>query len=275
MSLTSLLKYSADVRERFKAEFPIPPLGSQKELLAPPLTQNYSWVGTAFDYLLRIHIEHLNPKAETGKWIAEKAVLGNDDDFQFSPPKFRRLLKQAKDDHARYQASGMVDDKLLRSVLCLAQMEVFYRRGVDDSYYEKVGKIDRKDVQDLRNLISLVQPMVFGAKSACILNPTFGRASELVGGADCDLILDDALVEIKTTKDFKVKREYFDQLIGYYLLFRIGGVNGLPKSCSIKKLGIYFSRHGHLWLFDVNTVINEKKLPGFLRWFKKRARQGL
>ena len=105
------------------------------------------------------------------------------------------------------------------------------------------------------------------------LNQTSGRASELVGGADFDLVVDDALIEIKTTKDFEVRREYFDQLVGYYILFRIGGINGLPKSHSIKRLGIYFSRHGYLWLFKVSDVVREKSFSKFVAWFKKRAKQ--
>src|SRR5882724_6725827 len=60
---------------------------------------------------------------------------------------------------------------------------------------------------------------------------------------------------------------------GYYVLFRMGGIEEGPACHQIKRLGIYFSRHGYLWLFDVSTVIKEKELSGFIRWFKKRARQ--
>jgi len=81
------------------------------------------------------------------------------------------------------------------------------------------------------------------------------------------LVIDDALIEIKTTKDFKVRREYFDSTHRYYLLFRIGGISGC-KGHMIKKLGIYFSRHGHLWLFDVSAVIKEKRLSSFVGWLR-------
>jgi hypothetical protein len=58
------------------------------------------------------------------------------------------------------------------------------------------------------------------------------------------------------------------------ILSKIGGIDGAPKGHSIKKLGIYFSRHGHLWLFNVNTAIEGNSLSSFVGWFKKRARQG-
>jgi hypothetical protein len=277
MSLTSLLKDSADMRERFRAEFLMPPfeLGGAKELLAPPLSKNYSLIGTAFDYLLRFYIERLNPKSKTVKWIAKQVIFGDEDPDDFfagsCPRKFRNILTKADNDYHRYLANGKIDDNLLRTVLCLAQIDVCCRRNVDDLYLKTIGKTDRKDVKDLAQLIGLAQPKFFRAKKTCILNPTFGRASNLVGGADCDLIIDDALIEIKTTKDFKVRREYFDQLIGYYILYKIGGINGLPKGEPINRLGIYFSRYGCMWLFDVDTVIKEKQLPKFIRWFKSRV----
>lgn len=276
MSLTSFLKNSADVRQRFKAEFVMPPLATTKELAAPPLTKNYSLVGTAFDYLLRFYVERLNPKSKTREWIAEAGALC-DIEFDDCTVSLPEIVEKAKVSYGEYLRSGKIDDKFLRAVICLAQLDVIYRKGLlyggDDSYFKTLGKIDPKDIQDLRKLISLVQPEMFNAKKACILNQTFGRASELVGGADFDLVVDDALIEIKTTKDFEVRREYFDQLVGYYILFRIGGINGLPKSHSIKRLGIYFSRHGYLWLFKVSDVVREKSFSKFVAWFKKRAKQ--
>ncbi len=275
MSLTSFLKKNADIRQRFKIEFPMPSLDVTRELAAPPLTENYSMVGTAFDYLLRFYIERLNPKAVTRKWVAEEALFGDEglDDILFYPRKFKDLVAKANADYNKYLLKGVMSSSLLRSVLCLAQLEVFYRRDVDDSYFAKVGKVDRKDFQDLRRLISLVQSKVFRAKKACVLNPTFGRASELVGGADCDLVIDDTLIEIKTTKHFEVKREYFDQLVGYYTLFRIGGIKGLPKGHSIKRLGIYFSRHGYLWLVKIGDFVKGGQFSKFIAWFKKRAKE--
>ncbi|MCD6423792.1 MAG: hypothetical protein J7L42_06735, partial [Elusimicrobia bacterium] len=89
---------------------------------------------------------------------------------------------------------------------------------------ENLGNVDEKDVKDLKKLISTVKPEYFKAKKICILNPTFGIASQLVGGADCDLVIDDAIVEIKTTKKLELMRRYFDQLIGYYILYNIGAL---------------------------------------------------
>ena len=45
----------------------------------------------------------------------------------------------------------------------------------------------------------------------CYLNPTFGDASNLVGGADADIILDDMLIDIKTTKAISFTQEHYNQ----------------------------------------------------------------
>jgi len=250
------------VRERFKSEFVMPSLGATKDLAASPLTLGPSPIGTAFDYLLRFYIERLKPESKVREWIAE---AGADD--------FPKLVEKAKKAHKQYLQDGKISDELLRAVLYLAQMEPLGRRFVDDTYLDKIGKIEQKDVQDLRKLISLVRPEMFRAQSVCLLNPCFGRASELVGGADCDIVIDDSLIDIKAVKDFKLKPEYFNQLVGYYILFRIGGIEGLSNGHSIKRLGIYFARHGHLWLVDVKDVVKEASLPSFIDWFKKRAKE--
>jgi hypothetical protein len=274
MSLTSFLK-NPDVRERFKAEFSVPPLGTSKELLAPPLSQNHSLVGTAFDYLFRFCLERSNPKAVTGEWIAEKAALCDIefDDCSVSLPGIAAKAKKAYMDYLR---TGTVDDALLRATVCLAQLDVIFRRdllhGADNSYFKTIGKIHPADLRDLQRLISLVKPGTFKAKTVCVLNPRFGRASKLVGGADCDMVIDDALIEIKTIKNFQLERSHFDQLVGYYILSRIGGITGAPKDHQIRRLGIYFSRFGHLWMFKVDDVIKKNQLPKFLSWFKAIAK---
>ena len=132
------------------------------------------------------------------------------------------------------------------------------------------------DIKRLNNLITLVDPRLFKAKKICLLNPTFKKASELVKGADADLVIDDMLIDIKTTKYLQNKQDYFNQLIGYYTLYRIGGISGMPATNKIKRLGIYFSRHGYLQLYNIKdiTIIKDKdKFSEFVEWLKERAIQ--
>jgi len=70
MSLTTFLK-NKDVQKRFNQEFEMPRVVLSNELQAPPLTHNFSLMGTAFDYLMRFYIERINPIAHTRRWIPE------------------------------------------------------------------------------------------------------------------------------------------------------------------------------------------------------------
>ncbi len=129
------------------------------------------------------------------------------------------------------------------------------------------------ELQDLRNLITIVTPDFFRVKEICLLNPIFGCVSALVGGADADLLIDDTLVDIKTTKDFELKPDHFYQLLGYFVLHSLASIGDLAPKRDIKKLAIYYSRHAHLEVFELQDVVNTETFPKFVKWFSMRAQQ--
>jgi hypothetical protein len=288
MSLTTFLK-NRDVKEKFAQQFTKPRFSLKKEILAPPITKHYSLVGTAFDYLMRFYLKHLNPDAVTKRWVAELSIshplsplLKNviidattHEVTDFTETKDTKQAKyiteKAKIVYSNYLSSGEVTDELIESVLLLAQLDPIFRAGFVD---ENIGTIDEGDVADLRNLISIVNPEAFRAQELCMLNPTFGEGSRLVGGADADLLIDDALIDIKTTKSLKLNRDYFNQIIGYYILFKIGGVDHALYVPKVERIGIYYSRYGELYTIPIRTVLNEERLPPFIEWFRKRAAGG-
>jgi len=267
MSLISFLADNADVRQRFKKEFSKPEFRIEKELVAAPLTTRYSTVGTAFDYLLRFVVQRLNRSSkESGLWIAESALsfLGKPSLFN----KGQKIVSRARKQLAAYLKSGYMSETLIESALALATLDPILRAGLG---HEEIGEIHRDDVLDLRNLLAAVDGQTFTARKLCVLNPTFGCASVLVGGADADLLIDDAIIDIKTTKNLILDRRMLDQVIGYYVLHHIGGVEGLRLKPRITKVAIYFSRYGYLHEMSISKLINEKKFPAFVRWFKQRA----
>lgn len=282
MSLTSFL-LNQDVKARFKEEFPRPKFALKKELLAPPVTKHYMLVGTAFDYLMRFYTKRLNPEAITQKWVAEESVermkwLGHALDSQRVPFEIddnilgeaQGMLSQAKIAYSDYIKSGETNDEVIKCTILLAQLDTYYRTKIIG---ENFGIIDEDDVADLRKLISIINPDSFKAKELCLLNPTFGEASKLVKGADADLVIDDALIDIKTTKQPKFTRAYLNELIGYYVLYELGGIPNAPVEPKIENLGIYYSRYGELYTFPVKEAIPVTKFPSFMKWFKKRAAQ--
>jgi DNA integrity scanning protein DisA with diadenylate cyclase activity len=95
----------------------------------------------------------------------------------------------------------------------------------------------------------------------------------MVGGADADLIIDDMLVDIKTTKSLELSKDYFHQLIGYLTLYYLNGVIERKKSLpEINKLAIYFSRFSYLYVIQVESVASYEKFAQFSKWFFERAK---
>jgi hypothetical protein len=104
-----------------------------------------------------------------------------------------------------------------------------------------------------------------------VLNPTFGSASELVGGADADLFLDGTLIDCKTTKHLEMRRDIFNQLLGYYCLSRIGGVEGCRGR--VTAIAVYYARYGILHRIPVSAFVDERRFPAVLKWVKTRAKR--
>ena len=288
MSLTSFLA-NKDVKDRFRQEFVKPRMRVKKELLALPLSKRYTLVGTAFDYLMRFYLERLNPNAVTKQWVAELSIthplspLMEDVSIDVETGeivsytetelimKAKRIVKQAKAYYLEYLSSGHITDQLIESTLRLAQLDFISRTGIID---QNLGTVHKEDIEDLRTLISLVEPGLFKAVHLCLLNPAFGEASRLVGGADADLLIDDTLIDIKTTKKLQLQRDYFNQLIGYFVLHEIAGIGvGMMPKPKISKIAIYFSRYAYLHIIELRDIIHKETFPDFVNWFIKMAKQ--
>lgn len=282
MSLYSIIHDGKEIREGFRARV-LKPAIRFDSIKAAPLTTNYRIVGTAFDYLLRFFLQRINPSAQMSMWVAEEGVeligaseyasgFEQSESYQRADRERRKadtFLNEAKRQHQAYLKTGVVTDDLLFAVLRLAYLDVAYRAGPDRVDWVGLESPDANDTADLRALISLVNEPSFRATHVCLLNPTFGAASGLVGGADADLLLDDCLIDIKTTKDPRFDVRDFFQLIGYYLLHGFGGIHcGNSKTThEINSLAIYFSRYGYLWKVAVDEVLPPGSVPDTARWF--------
>lgn len=267
MSLTSFLK-SSEARAKFRETFAKPQikLGS---LTAPPLTKNYSLIGTAFDYLLRFQLEHWYSLAQGKYWIAEVAIRCLQPDTKLYE-QANLMIRTARDRHAHFIQTGELSDDLLASCLELAQLDPIFRRA---DYVPQIRIPDVDDILDLRNLLALVKPDTFEPKHICLLDPSFGSASLLVGGADVDLVVDGTMIDIKTTKNPNLQRDHFNQIIGYYILYRLGEIDGLPEEHQITHIGLYFSRFGELVRFPVEEIVPGDVVSNFEVWFIEHAEQ--
>ena len=258
-------------------------LTTRKKIINPPQTTNYSTIGTAFDYLFRFLIKAHNPSAISRPWIAHESLnllKGRE------KKKAACIINDAEERYYRFLREKEINDDLISSTLLLAKLDMVYRINV--RLEEMDMDVDPEDIADLRNLIKGVPKELYIAKKICFLNPTFGLASLLVGGADADLLLDNTLIDIKTTKDPKFSYLYFNQLMGYVLLHYLGLIysNNIKKvdagdeedlekdflNTRIEKIGIYFSRFNHLHTIDLMDVLPDGKIDWkLLAWFEREA----
>lgn len=268
MSVDSLLR-APGVLAEFRRHVPLSLPRPTGQLLVPPSTRRYALVGQAFDYLLRFHLKRVNPNAVDTRWVAD-AAAAHAMLSEAQTATARRVLAEARASYEGFLTAGTISDALLTASLQLARLDLVIRIRMFDPGLGRPE--DPDDLRDLRALISQAQkvPAFLTERATVALNPTFGVpgwpirskirkrvehwgvrieregfASSLIFGADADLILDQMVVEIKTTKELKVTTKIYFELVSYYILAAIGGVVGLPGH-RVKQLGIYFSRFGLL-----------------------------
>ena len=273
MSLTSFIDSSAILRARLLSEFIKPHFKVKAELKAPPLTQSYGLTGTAFDYLLRFYVEKLNPNVQTHRWTAQAGVarLASKEKPHPSLVPAKQIFKEAQERYKKFLASDAPQPArdLIESSVRLAYLENIYRANiVDDNAFKPLPEAI---LDDLQAMLDLLRPEDFRATTRCVLNPTFGSASPLVGGADADLIIDDTLVDIKAVKHLELSREIFNQIVGYYVLSCIGGIDNCPPG-KLSQIAVYYARYGLLHRIKISDFVVEARMPEFIEWFKEYAK---
>lgn len=308
MSLTSILSYNnkdfKDFRDLLSEAFPAPRVKFDQEIKVPPGTTSYMLIGKAFDYLLRFQLEKSFKKKVFGRqWVAETALkYFNDRDNgaietkggYFEKLKDDEILKlfegkrerdkirnekvkirfnECRDIYNQFISSKLTDDTdLIKSTLFLARLDDVVRAGPMMKEYIDFHPENELDVNDLRQLIENCDLKSFQPKKKVILNPTFGDGSKLVGGADADLIIDDTLIDIKVTKELKLTRPHYNQLLGYYLLFLIGGIDN-HADIKIKNVGLFFARHNVLWTIKVDEIADKEKFERATDLLKKLVKK--
>ena len=262
-----------EARERIDAEFEMPNIICSQPIQVPlTIVSEAAIIGTAFDYLLRFFIEKNNPIQKIGKnrWCADISVAIIKRNFGNYYEMASDILSKAKQEYAKYLKTSFIRYGLLYSAVELARLD--YTNRVGDIHPDlQTDNTPKTTVDELGALLTIVDKKLFTINEYCILNPTFGEASAFVGGADGDLIIDETLIDIKTIKSPKPEKTHWRQLIGYYLLSLIGGVDYSPHNIKIKKLAIYFSRYGELLTFE--PTLKNNNLPQVLKWFEEAIKQ--
>ncbi len=254
MSLTTFVKRPA-IKDAFKTlgiQERTPASLRDRQLLVPNAEGPRGLAGTAFDYLARFHIarelRNTNVHVHERKWISERGAefLGGDvcrssDDKRY----WRKALTDARAEVTDY-ISGRGDLRRLADLCqCLGHLDLLVRRmDAFDSTFRPLPNVS----EEVLKLIDWLDPVdQFGPCQLCILNPEFVAAPQ-VSGADADLVVDDRLIELKTSAKPTVSLDYLLQLAGYAALQRMGGIRLADGAYEtpFASVGIYFARYGAL-----------------------------
>lgn len=244
-------------------------------LLAPAQSGEYRLVGAAFDYLMRSLVERMNPACLRKPWIASAALLFFRQDLEEIDVTLFTLAKGCHDRalaaHKQYMSDGILTDELLLGAIHLARIDRVYRDGPEYLRREWFTAAYPREMADLRRLYEIVPRDKFQSRDQCLLNPTFGLASELVQGADADVIIDDCLIDIKTTKYLRFKVADLHQIVGYYILCLLSGKSAKRPLGEIRRVGIYFSRHAYLHTLEIEKIIEAAAMPLLVKGFVELA----
>ena len=263
MSLTALLRVP-EVKDIFTRNCRVPALEPRLLLISPRHT-NYMLVGTAADYAIRWVIAGWNVgRVSDQPWVAHQAY--NLCRATFGPTDSRNVLlgkglTRCQQLHREHADTGVFTPSMARACIFLAQMDIGYREGPSRIDFKTLTAVLPEETKDVLHLALAIPREKFTAKTSVALNPSFGRFSEAVGGADADIILDDMLIDIKTSKYHDLKRDYIHQLVGYRILFP-----GFDPNVEIRRGAIYFSRHADLVEIPFDTIIPPTNFKHLTAW---------
>jgi hypothetical protein len=242
-------------------------------------------VGTAFDYAVRFELQRLSPHARTRPWIAENAAAAvalasltkvNVQGISTSPistkvaATYQRIVAEARAFVGAYlakQSTTATDrEEMAKHALRLARLDAYYRNEYLDPEPETIA---RGDLPDLVALLDIVPWRDLNSPTTLWLNLDFGRHSRRVGGADADLLSGERLLDLKTTTKPTLQSD-LRQVIGYFILARAAHSDD-PTFPSVSTAGIYYARHGFLWLLPSSSLAEHDGLSDIEKRFFERS----
>lgn len=107
-------------------------------------------------------------------------------------------------------------------------------------------------VDDLLALIQVAEDNLPGLVDPdghrVVLNPTLGAVDTVA--ADADLVVDECLLDLKTTSSPGFRRDYLFQLLGYVLL-------DIDNALNLSAVGIYRARFGDLLTWELDELLQQ------------------
>ena len=199
--------------------------------------------------------------------------------------EYREAIAGARYLGERFVRTGEMTGRLAQYLLTMANLDVLHRTmranfqpPAADAIF--VERIPQREIDDLLALYRAIPDDLFRGERIW-LNPDLSILNRdirplprrfVAGGvnADADVIVDDLLIDIKTSRKGMTPMlplQDFCQLMGYFALTELAGTH------RVRRLGIYYARYGYLFEFPI-----PRARPGsggraaYLEWFRKQMK---
>lgn len=285
MSLTGLLKSDCDAGKLIKDIISIIKIDinfiskdiKSSEIKAPYILNNHklaSQLGTAFDYLARFTLKHHQKKVNgiahyEDYYVAKYGLIILLENTQIENNNYNSVYELGIEIINKYIDGDDSDEtinRLLGVSVYFAKLESIFRNGYSIEKEKSLKqKIDKQVEIELKNQIRLFIDAFenkFNIKTKpCTIyyNPSFGKCSVAVRGADADIIINNTLIDFKSSKYTNNIADDYKQLVGYYLFHKV-----INHPYEIKKICLYFSRYAKFVEYeftdkDMENIIKSKK----------------
>lgn len=187
------------------------------------------------------------------------------------------LSKLAK----QYVQTGMNTEGVVRAALVNAGWKP------SDTVHSWINREAFEDdvLEEMESLFGQLRTQEWMNGDVVLEKPTFGKHLHILPG-EGDFIIDDLLIDIKTTENRKFTRAFWRQILLYYVLVDIQrvlhDVEGRTyekepydeKYPEVNRVGIYFARYGELKTVEMERVIDDiDRYEEFRAWIVDRAIQ--
>ena len=145
---------------------------------------------------------------------------------------------------------------------------ITYLGSIGDASLENIlSKLEPSVVSDTMRVSQLfaAENFNYASQSKSVVCGARFDGSEDIGGADCDLVCDGTLIDIKSFKKPKFSAEILRQLIGYFLL-------DYNDTYSIRSFAIYFSRHKFWRTIDMTELGFNEEIVSLRAEFRLKMR---
>jgi hypothetical protein len=269
VSLTSLIKIPA-VRKEIVSRIKMPKVDKKTLVnLIPRVTGDPAKMGTAVDYAIRFWLEKKHNGKQVNPLVAELAATKIFPEFtQSKKQEAAKIVDQALEFIGNATA---LDDNFAYWVFQLANLDLIFRQRIMPKSIPMI--LSKSDIRELKSLMALAMKNWPVPGSYCLLNPTFGGASRLVGGADADVVQDSTIIDIKTVQ-YPGILDVIVQLVGYTVLCSMDSIDNLPIGEGIERIGVYYARHGAYLSWDLEEVISWQEVKELAYFFEETVASG-